>query len=91
METVCKIILTEILNLPLVELHVVTADNVVKKFDTEDTEMQAILSGYPSMHKYVLHLRGHLQTDILETICHEMVHLKQYETGQLRLDGTTFI
>lgn len=87
----CKIILTEILHLPNVELQVVTNDRLVKKFDTKDVEMQALLDGYPAMHRYILHLRGKLQIDILEIISHEMVHLKQYETGNLRLEGTTFI
>lgn len=91
LETVCKIILTEILHLPNIELQVVTNDRLVKKFDTKDVEMQALLDGYPAMHRYVLHLRGKLQIDILEIISHEMVHLKQYETGNLRLEGTTFI
>lgn len=90
METVCKIILTEILKLPNVELQIVTDDKLVKKFDTDTVEMQALLDRLPVPHKYCLHLRGVLSMSILSIICHEMVHLKQYESGDLKLEGTTF-
>lgn len=90
-ETVCKIILTQIIKLQDVELQIITNDRLVKKFDTKDVEMQAILDGHQLTHKYTLHLRSNLLTDILEIICHEMVHLRQYEVGDLKLEGTTFI
>lgn len=90
MTTICKLILTQILKIENVSLLVVTDDKMVKRFDTSDIEMQAVLQGYPQLKKYILYLRKNMSEDLLTTICHEMVHLKQYYDGKLRLDGTTF-
>ena len=90
MTIVCKLILAQILGIKDVALSVFTNDKLVKKFDTNDIEIQAILQGYPILKSYALHLRSNISSTLLETICHEMVHLSQYNSGRLRLEGTTF-
>ena len=91
MTTICKLILTQILNIQDVELTVVTNDSQVKIFDTPDFELQAMLIGYPSLKKYSLILRSNIgAASILSVVCHEMVHLDQYNRGDLELIGKTF-
>ena len=90
-EVVCKLILNKILNITDVNLLIVDNDKLVKRFDTTDIEIQAFLQGYPILKKYVLYLRDGISKGMLfHIICHEMIHLKQYYDGKLRLDGTTF-
>ena len=89
--TVCKIILTQILKIEDITLDVITNDKVVSKFDTKDLEMAALLDGHPEMGRYILHLRSTVSPyELLSVICHEMIHLRQYYSNQLRLIGTTF-
>lgn len=89
--TICKIILTQILNIEDIELNVYINDRFVSRFDTADIEIKAILQGFPEMKKYVLYLKKNIGSlELLEIICHEMVHLKQYYSGDLRLNGTIF-
>lgn len=89
LQIVCKIILTEILGITDVILNVFTNDTALKRFDTDDVKMQAILSRAGKTNMYTLHLRSDI-TDIIPIICHEMVHLSQYYRGDLSLKGTTF-
>lgn len=91
MTTICKLILTQILNIKDIELSVSTNDSQVKIFDTDDFELQAMLLGYPVLKKYALILRSTIgASEILPIICHEMVHLEQYYRGDLELKGKTF-
>ena len=91
MTTICKLILTQILNIKDIELIVVTNDSQVKIFDTPDFELQAMLIGYPNLNKYSLILRSNIgAASILSVVCHEMVHLDQYNRGDLELKGKTF-
>ena len=91
MTTICKIILTEILNIKDIELTVVTNDTQIKIFDTPDFELQAMLLGYPLLKKYTLIIRSNAgAANILGIVCHEMVHLEQYYSGDLDLKGKTF-
>lgn len=86
MITVTKIILTEILKVPDVNLVVITNDKVISKFDSNDLEFQAMLQAEPEKHNY--RLTYHSKTgaaDMLSILCHEMVHLKQYDKGELKL------
>ena len=90
--TVCKIILTQILDIKDITLDVYTNDKLVSKFDTEDIKMSALLDGHPECKHYSLHLRNDVPYfDLLSIICHEMIHLEQYNDNQLKLEGTTFI
>lgn len=89
METVCKLILTQIFNINDISLIISTNDKLVKRFDKDNIEMQAILQGYPDIKQYCLYLRS-TATDLLTIICHEMIHLSQYYRGDLRVVGTTF-
>ena len=91
MVLICKLILTQILKIDDVSIMVVTDDNFCKRFDTEDIEIKAILQGYPVLKKYILYLKSDISNyELLSVICHEMVHLSQYNSGKLKLEGTTF-
>lgn len=91
MTTICKLILTQILNIQDIELTVATNDSQVKMFDTPDFELHAMLIGYPNLKKYSLILRSNIgAASILSVVCHEMVHLDQYNRGDLELKGKTF-
>ncbi len=85
--TVCKLILTQILNVTDVELIIVTNDRIISKFDSNDLEMQAILQAIPERHQYRLSLHSRISPSTLPLIiCHEMIHLKQYDKGELKLN-----
>lgn len=91
METICKLILTKILNIQDIQLNIYTDDRTVSKFDNDDIEILAILDGHPEIKIYTLFLRSYVTgSTLLKIICHEMVHLKQYYEGNLRLKDTTF-
>lgn len=91
MTTICKLILTQILNIQDIELTVATNDSQVKMFDTPDFELHAMLIGHPGLKKYSLILRSTISAaDLLSIVCHEMVHLDQYNRGDLELKGKTF-
>ena len=89
--TICKIILTQILNICDIKLTVYTNDNFVSRFDTKDLEIKAILQGFPDLKEYILYLKSSVGPyEILDIIYHEMVHLKQYNNGSLKLNGAVF-
>lgn len=86
MAVASKIILTEILNVPNIDLTVITNDRLISNFDSNNLEFQAVLQAEPERHKY--RLTYHSRTgaaDMLSILCHEMVHLKQYDKGELKL------
>lgn len=86
MLTFCKIALTQILKIENVELVVVTNDKMISRFDSSDIEMQAILQGVPEEHRYRLTLHSRISPSMIPVIvCHELIHLKQYEKGELRI------
>lgn len=89
MVTICKLILTQIFNIKDVSLFVATNDKMVDKFSTSDVKLQAIL--YGKANNYVLYLRSNLSSELLLVICHEMIHLKQYIEGRLKLEDKIFI
>lgn len=86
MTTFCKIALTQVLNIENVELIVVTNDKMITRFDSNDIEMQALLQGYPEKHQYRLTLHSRIgMASLCSIVCHELIHLKQYEKGELKL------
>jgi hypothetical protein len=73
MEKLCKIILSEILKIDDVELTVAIGDSQIKRFDTPDFELQAMLTGQPQLKKYTLLLRSSIgAANVLQIVCHEM-------------------
>lgn len=88
--TICKIIITQILNLTDVTLNIVNDDRTLDKFSTEDVQILAILYKTKLPHTYMLYLSSNLHKELLSVICHEMVHLKQYESGDLDLKDYKF-
>lgn len=85
MTTFCKIALTQILNINDIELIIITNDKMLNKFDSSDIEMQALLQCDFEKHQYRLTLHSKISQSMLSTIvCHELIHLKQYEKGELK-------
>ena len=65
------------------ELTLMYNDNLLKQLSKGDIEYSALLQN-PISNKYVLFVKsdvGGLQI----IICHEMVHLKQYDSGKLKM------
>lgn len=86
MITFCKLALTQILGITNVELIVVNNDRVITHFDSNDIEMQALLQGEPEKHKYRLNLHSRVNaSNVASVVCHELIHLKQFERGELKL------
>ena len=86
MGTMVKLILTQILGLEDIELVVITNDRAISKFDSNDLEFQAVLQADPEKHKYRLTYHSKAgAANILSILCHEMIHLKQYDKGELKL------
>jgi uncharacterized protein YjaZ len=91
MEVICKLILTQILGIEDVELYVYTNDRQVAMFDNADIEVRAILTMLPIPHTYTLFLKSDvIYSELLSIICHEMVHLRQYEQKKLFLKDKKF-
>lgn len=86
MTTMAKLILTQILGLENIDLVVITNDRAITRFDTNDLELQAILQADADRHRYRLTYHSKVGTaNILPILCHEMIHLKQYDKGELKL------
>lgn len=86
MTTMTKIILTQILGLEDIDLVVITNDKAITKFDTNDLELQAILQADPDRHRYRLTYHSRVgAANMLPILCHEMIHLKQHDKGELKL------
>ena len=91
MVTICKLILTQILNIDDVELNIVNNDSQIKIFDTPDFKLEAMLIGYPNSKQYTLFLRSDiLSSNVLSIVCHEMWHLEQMYKGQLQIIKPNF-
>lgn len=73
-----------------VELTITYNNKLLKNLSTNDLEFIAILCN-PIPHTYVLYIKEGCCSNY--TLCHEMVHLQQYERGDLRIskDYTTVI
>lgn len=86
MTTMAKLILTQILGIENVELTVITKDKAIEKYSSDDLEMQAVLQAIPEQHKYRLTYHSRVSgANLLYILCHEMIHLKQYDKGELKL------
>lgn len=67
-----------------VELTVMYNDRLLDRL-SKDVEFQAMLQN-PVGHKYLLMIREGV-AGLQYIICHEMVHLKQYESGRLAMSS----
>lgn len=59
-------------------------DNLCDHFSTKDVKLEAILDKTPMHKHYNLVMREY--APVREVICHEMVHLDQYERGDLSIN-----
>ena len=86
MTVFCKLALTQILNIKDVMLTIVTKDDLITHFDSDNLEFQALLQGHSELHQYRLVLHSRIYPgELAQIICHELIHLKQYEKGELKL------
>lgn len=65
-----------------VELALFYNGKLLDKLSTDDVEYSALLQPYPIPKKYSLMVREDASS-LNQILCHEMVHLKQYESGLL--------
>jgi hypothetical protein len=73
MVTICKLILTQILNIDDVELTVANNDSQISIFDTSDFELRAMLIKQPISKRYTLLIRSNVTgSELLSIVCHEM-------------------
>lgn len=77
------LILTQYYNYDNIILNVYYNNKICDKFSTNDIKIDALLDKTPIPQAYTLILREN--SDIKKIICHEMVHLDQYERGDLVL------
>ena len=77
-------ILTKYYNHPDVILNIMYNDTVCDHFSTEDIKIDAILDKLSIPHNYNLIIREY--ADLKTIIPHEMIHLHQYEIGDLKVN-----
>lgn len=68
------------------EVILFSKDRTLDIFSTQDLEIEAILHPAPLEHTYDLILREREDSSVESILCHEMIHLSQYERGDLKLD-----
>ena len=78
------------LRIPEVDIYVMYNDSILDRFSSKDIEIEALLYKNPIKSSYNLYVRKNL-SNIKNVICHEMIHLKQYEDNRLYLDYKTGI
>lgn len=88
-----KLNVEEIIQFVLKRLHVDNVEisvsynkSICERLSTKDVQINALLDKTPKDHFYNLVLREKYNAP--EMICHEMVHLKQYENGELEINKT---
>lgn len=79
-----EFILTEYYNHPEVIINIIENNNVCNHFSTDDVKIDALLDQLPQPHTYNLIIREY--ADLKDIIPHEMIHLHQYEIGDLKLN-----
>jgi len=65
-------------------VNVVANDGILDRFSTPGVHLRALLHKNPIPHSYNLILRDGV-CGLTDIVCHEMVHLEQYESGRLSL------
>jgi len=70
-------------------IGVVEQDRILDRLSTEDFQLLALTyqSGLP--HVYQLIIRSTAGRSLEEIVFHESVHLRQYESGRLKVDPST--
>ena len=84
-EKMCKVMLHYVLGYYNISFSVVYNEPVIRHFSTDDIKLEAILDHGKLPHTYVLYLATDSTTPLETILSHEMVHLDQYERGDLQL------
>ena len=83
LETVIKIIVSYIFNHQTILMTVINNDKLLDALSPEGTKLQAMISKTNNLYQLVI--RNNPTEDIINIICHEMIHLNQIERGDLVL------
>lgn len=67
------------------ELMVVYNDDLLNRLSTGDIEYEALLYN-PAKDRYVLYVKENV-SGLQYVLCHEMVHLQQYDRGDLQMSS----
>lgn len=79
-QDVCKFLIGTLYGHQVVDLNIVENPRLLKRLSNDRLEVNAILTS-PLPHVYIMYVKdGFHDIDIL---CHEIVHLDQYERGDL--------
>lgn len=73
---------------PDIRIVILTDDHMLDRFSTSDYKLEAILHKTAVPLTYVLYLRPGAALD-KAVIAHEMIHLEQYERGDLAFNPNT--
>lgn len=83
-QDVCKFLIGTLYGHQVVDLNIVENPRLLKRLSNDRLEVNAILTS-PLPHVYIMYVKdGFRDIDIL---CHEIVHLDQYERGDLSISS----
>lgn len=72
-----------------VSVTIAVNKRLMQRLSRGEVETEAVLTPMAMPHTYVLHTKSSRPPGLL--LCHESVHVAQYESGRLRKDGDTMI
>ena len=72
-----------------ITLRIYHDDYLLDRLAPPDCQLQALLHQTPLPHNYNLIVRNNTETPLHIVISHEMIHLRQYEQGRLRMNVKT--
>lgn len=79
-----KYIIYNLLGYSTVHLTIAYNNKQLERLSTKDVDLQALLTKLPMDHTYTLYLHTFPTTSVETILVHEMIHLDQYERGDLK-------
>lgn len=79
-----KYIIYNLLDYSTVHLTIAYNNKQLERLSTKDVDLQALLTKLPMDHTYTLYLRTSPTISPETILVHEMIHLDQYERGDLK-------
>ena len=83
LEDVIKIIVSYVFGYQNIKISVINNNKLLDEVSPEGYNLQAMLSKTKNLYQLIV--RTHPTEDIINIICHEMIHLNQIEKGDLVL------
>ena len=68
------------------EVVLISSSKMLKKFSTKDIILKALTTPTAFENKYSIYVDDYESSDLNLALCHEMVHLKQFLSGDLKWD-----